>query len=68
MLTLVGGAVGLGWVPDTALPTFHFLARLEMRLGLPILSANAVTVWDALRLAGATWQVPGYGRLLSGGA
>lgn len=55
-------------IPDTALPTFHFLARLEMRLGLPILSANAVTVWDALRLAGATWQVPGYGRLLSGGA
>jgi maleate cis-trans isomerase len=53
-------------IPDTALPTFRFIERLEQRTKLPVLTANAVTVWDALRLAGASWTVPGYGLLLSG--
>jgi maleate cis-trans isomerase len=53
-------------IPDTALPTFHFVAKIESRLGMPVLSANAVTVWDALQLAGRPCTLPGYGSLLSG--
>lgn len=63
---LATGGADAVLIPDTALPTFHFLASLEGRLGLPALSANAVTVWDALRLANVPWTVSGYGRLLSG--
>jgi len=63
-LPIVGADAVL--IPDTALPTFRFIERLERRTGLPVLTANAVTVWDALRLAGASWTVPGYGLLLSG--
>jgi maleate isomerase len=37
----------------TNLPTLHLLAPLERRLGIPVLSANQVTMWAALRIAGA---------------
>ena len=37
----------------TNLPTLHLLAPLERRLGIPVLSANQVTMWAALRMAGA---------------
>jgi maleate cis-trans isomerase len=40
-------------VPDTALHTVRRLADLEAELGKPVLSANQVSVWAALRLAGA---------------
>jgi maleate cis-trans isomerase len=39
-------------VPDTALHTVRSIARLESVLEKPVLSANQVTVWEALRLAG----------------
>jgi maleate isomerase len=37
----------------TNLPTAHLLAPLERRLGIPVLSANQVTMWAALRMTGA---------------
>jgi maleate isomerase len=37
----------------TNLPTVHLLAPLERRLGIPVLSANQVTMWAALRMVGA---------------
>jgi maleate isomerase len=37
----------------TNLPTAHLLTPLEQRLGIPVLSANQVTMWAALRMAGA---------------
>jgi maleate isomerase len=37
----------------TNLPTLHLLVPLERRLGLPVLSANQVTMWAALRMVGA---------------
>jgi maleate isomerase len=37
----------------TNLPTGHLLAPLERRLGIPVLSANQVTMWAALRMVGA---------------
>lgn len=51
-------------IPDTALPSLHFVAALEARLGLPVLTANAVTLWDAMRIAGRHVPVEGKGMLL----
>ncbi|GAA1770600.1 maleate cis-trans isomerase [Kocuria aegyptia] len=39
-------------VPDTALHTVAALPGLERALGLPVLTANQVTAWHGLRLAG----------------
>lgn len=50
-------------VPDTALHTAAWLGDLEAALGKPVLTANQVTVWEALRLAGALRPQPGLGRL-----
>lgn len=40
-------------VPDTAMRTLGVIPELETRLGKPVLTANQVTIWQALRLAGA---------------
>jgi len=40
-------------VPDTALHSADVVTELEHRLGKPVLTANVVTMWEALRLAGA---------------
>jgi maleate cis-trans isomerase len=50
-------------VPDTALHTVRWLSELEHAVGKPILTANQVTVWDALRLAGRPVSAPNLGRL-----
>jgi maleate cis-trans isomerase len=39
-------------LPDTALHTVAWLAELEASLGKPVLTANQVTAWHGLRLAG----------------
>ncbi|MBT2510277.1 aspartate/glutamate racemase family protein [Streptomyces sp. ISL-98] len=39
-------------LPDTALHTAAYVADLEAALGKPVLTANQVTVWEGLRLAG----------------
>lgn len=39
-------------VPDTALHTVRSLDALETAVGKPVLTANQVSVWEALRLAG----------------
>jgi maleate cis-trans isomerase len=40
-------------LPDTALHTIGWLDELEARVGKPVLTANQVSLWQALRLAGA---------------
>jgi maleate cis-trans isomerase len=52
-------------VPDTAVPSLHFLERMEASLGVTVLTANAVTIWDALRVAGRVSPVKGFGTLLA---
>ena len=52
-------------VPDTALTTTRHIAGLEVELGKPVLTANQVTVWYALQVAGAPARAPGFGRLLA---
>ncbi len=51
-------------VPDTALPSLHYLERLERSVEVPVLTANAVTLWDAQRISGKVVALPGYGQLL----
>lgn len=40
-------------VPDTALHSVEWIDELEAVLGKPVLTANQVTMWEALRLCGA---------------
>jgi maleate cis-trans isomerase len=54
-------------VPDTALHTVRSLEALEAAVGKPVLTANQVSVWEALRLA--SHEVParaGFGALFAG--
>lgn len=53
-------------VPDTALPSLMYVDELEQIAGRPVLTANAVTMWDAIRLMSSEFQVDGFGSLLSG--
>ncbi|GAA4667278.1 MULTISPECIES: maleate cis-trans isomerase family protein [Amycolatopsis] len=43
-------------IPDTAMRTLGVLTTIETRLGKPVLTANQVTIWEGLRLAG---EIPG---------
>ncbi|WP_342674222.1 maleate cis-trans isomerase [Nitriliruptor alkaliphilus] len=54
-------------VPDTALHTVRLLDRLEARVGKPVLTANQVTVFEALRLSGRTARADGLGTLFAAG-
>ncbi|WP_425296671.1 maleate cis-trans isomerase family protein [Nocardia abscessus] len=52
-------------IPDTAMHTLTVLPDLEATLGKPVLTANQVTIWAGLRLAGAEPVVPGLGTLFA---
>ena len=39
-------------IPDTAMRTLGVITTIEGRLGKPVLTANQVTIWEGLRLAG----------------
>jgi len=42
------------FVSCTNLPTYDLIATLETELGKPVLTANQVTMWSALRHAGVS--------------
>jgi maleate cis-trans isomerase len=50
-------------IPDTALHTVAWLDDLEERLAKPVLTANQVSVWEGLRLAGNRRARSGLGTL-----
>ncbi|GAA2957634.1 decarboxylase [Streptomyces enissocaesilis] len=52
-------------LPDTALHTVAYLTELEETLGKPVLTANQVTVWEGLRLAGRRVRAKGLGTLFA---
>ncbi|MBY8867215.1 maleate cis-trans isomerase family protein [Streptomyces sennicomposti] len=52
-------------VPCTALHTASCVAELEKELGKPVLTANQVTVWEALRLTDRRVNAPGLGALFT---
>ncbi|MDX3518858.1 decarboxylase [Streptomyces scabiei] len=52
-------------LPDTALHTASHLPTLEKELGKPVLTANQVTLWEALRLADRRINAPRLGQLFT---
>jgi maleate cis-trans isomerase len=50
-------------VPDTAMHSLMWLEELEATVGKPVLTANQVTVWEGLRIAGAPTRFDGLGAL-----
>jgi maleate cis-trans isomerase len=52
-------------LPDTALHTAAHIPALEKELGKPVLTANQVTVWEALRLADRRVNAPMLGSLFT---
>ncbi|MFD7711290.1 decarboxylase [Streptomyces sp. NPDC059785] len=52
-------------LPDTALHTASHLTAVEQALGKPVLTANQVTVWEALRLADRRVNAPRLGTLFT---
>ena len=54
-------------LPDTALHTAGWLQELEQQVGKPVLTANQVSAWEGLRLAGEVGRRPGLGSVFGGG-
>ncbi|MPY79102.1 MAG: maleate cis-trans isomerase [Actinophytocola sp.] len=54
-------------IPDTAMRTIALIDPIEQRIGKPVLTANQVTIWEGLRLAGAPTRADGIGRLFREG-
>ncbi|MET8246216.1 decarboxylase [Streptomyces sp. NPDC005202] len=52
-------------LPDTALHTATHIPTLEKDLGKPVLTANQVSVWEALRLTGRRVNAPSLGSLFT---
>ena len=52
-------------IPDTALHTVDFLPELETAVGKTVLTANQVTMWEALRLANRLTPQSNLGRLMT---
>jgi len=52
-------------IPDTALHTTVFLSELDSAVGKPVLTANQVTMWEALRLGGRVQKQRGFGQLFA---
>jgi maleate cis-trans isomerase len=50
-------------MPDTALHSSAWLTDLEQAIGQPILTANQVSFWEALRLCGKLTPQSGLGSL-----
>src|SRR5699024_8088973 len=54
-------------LPDTAMHTARLIVELERALAKPVLTANQVTVWKGLELAGRHARNPELGTLFRGG-
>lgn len=47
------------------MPTIEVLEKLERALGKPAISSASAIMWNALRVAGSSAKIEGFGRLLS---
>lgn len=52
-------------IPDTAMRTVQVLPQLEAQLGKPVLTANQVTIWYGLQIAGAPESAAQLGALFA---
>jgi maleate cis-trans isomerase len=53
-------------VPDTAMPSIGLIESMEKALGTTVLTANQVSLWEAVRLAEGSVNRSGPGRLFGG--
>ncbi len=53
-------------ISGTGLPTAGIIQRLEDEIHKPVVTGQTAALWHALRMAGVTSRVQGYGRLLAG--
>ncbi|MEX1079557.1 MAG: maleate cis-trans isomerase [Homoserinimonas sp.] len=53
-------------IPDTAMHSLRWVDDLEQATGKVVLTANQVTVWEGLRIAGRPLKLPGLGTLFRG--
>ena len=53
------------FVSCTQLPTVSMIAKLEARLGKPVVTSNQATLWRCLQLIGVTEPIPGFGMLMN---
>ena len=51
-------------IPDTAMPSIFLADALEKAVNRPVLTANVVTLWHAMMLAGGPIPIDGFGSLL----
>ena len=54
------------FISGVGLHTVSVLGALERDLGKPVISSSGAMMWNALRVAGVSPVLPGYGRLLEG--
>jgi maleate cis-trans isomerase len=52
-------------IPDTAMHSIGFLEELDQAAGKPVLTANQVSIWQGLRMAGHPATQPGMGALFA---
>ncbi len=52
-------------LPDTAMPSLDLITPIEEAIGRPVLTANQVSLWQAVRLSGRAVPVAGHGRLFA---
>ena len=52
-------------IPDTAMPSIFLAEALEEAVKRPVLTANVVTLWHAMDIAGRSIPIDGYGSLLA---
>ncbi len=53
------------FMSGVGMPTIEVLGKLERELGKPVLSSASAMMWNALRTAGYSGPVAGYGSLLA---
>ncbi len=58
-------ADGAVLIPDTAMPSMYLIQPLEAELGVPVLTSNQVSLWEAVRLVEGKCVRPGLGHLYS---
>ena len=52
-------------IPDTAMPTLFAINDFEAAAGIPVFTANGVTMWNAMRLAGRYVTDSRFGSLMA---
>jgi len=53
------------FLSGVGMPTIATLEKMERDLGKPVVSAAAAMMWNALRVAGVSAPISGFGSLLN---